>query len=126
MIFIRTEIPSLYNNLNVHPLEFNFSESYSLLAQFMLLNCGFKLDRKKNKYYIPSRIWDIVFVLFSYRKFYSANTIHIQVEQPRDLARDSGQRKLTYSLQNHWHPRGEFISVGYWTPIETNLLSFTT
>ena len=25
----------------------------------------------------------------------------IQVEQPRDLARDSGQRKLTYSLQNH-------------------------
>ena len=24
-----------------------------------------------------------------------------QVEQPRDLARDSGQRKLTYSLQNH-------------------------
>ena len=26
---------------------------------------------------------------------------YIQVEQPRDLARDSGQRKLTYSLQNH-------------------------
>ena len=26
---------------------------------------------------------------------------NIQVEQPRDLARDSGQRKLTYSLQNH-------------------------
>ena len=25
----------------------------------------------------------------------------IQVEPPRDLARDSGQRKLTYSLQNH-------------------------
>ena len=25
----------------------------------------------------------------------------IQVEQPRDLARDSGQRKLTHSLQNH-------------------------
>ena len=24
-----------------------------------------------------------------------------QVEQPRDLARDSGQRKLTHSLQNH-------------------------
>ena len=26
---------------------------------------------------------------------------NIQVEPPRDLARDSGQRKLTYSLQNH-------------------------
>ena len=26
---------------------------------------------------------------------------NIQVEQPRDLARDSGQRKLTHSLQNH-------------------------
>ena len=25
----------------------------------------------------------------------------IQVEQLRDLARDSGQRKLTHSLQNH-------------------------
>ena len=27
--------------------------------------------------------------------------IELQVEQLRDLARDSGQRKLTYSLQNH-------------------------
>ena len=27
--------------------------------------------------------------------------ILFQVEQPRDLARDSGQRKLTYSFQNH-------------------------
>ena len=26
---------------------------------------------------------------------------NIQVEQSRDLARDSDQRKLTYSLQNH-------------------------
>ena len=26
---------------------------------------------------------------------------NIQVEQLRDLARDSGQRKLTHSLQNH-------------------------
>ena len=26
---------------------------------------------------------------------------NIQVEHPRDLARDSGQRKLTHSLQNH-------------------------
>ena len=60
MIFIRIEIPSLYNNLNVHPLEFNFSESYSRLAQFMLLNCGFKLDRKKNKYYIPDAAWERV------------------------------------------------------------------
>ena len=31
----------------------------------------------------------------------SESTYNIQVEQPRDLARDSGQRKLTYSLQNH-------------------------
>ena len=60
MIFIRIEIPSLYNNLNVHPLEFNFSESYSLLAQFMLLNCGFKLDRKKNNCYIPDAAWERV------------------------------------------------------------------
>ena len=31
----------------------------------------------------------------------SLETDEIQVEQPRDLARDSGQRKLTYSFQNH-------------------------
>ena len=31
----------------------------------------------------------------------SESRYNIQVEQPRDLARDSGQRKLTYSLQNH-------------------------
>ena len=51
----------------------------------------------------------------------------IQVEHPRDLARDSGQRKLTHSLQNLTaHPRGAFISVGDWTPTETNLLLLTT
>ena len=35
------------------------------------------------------------------KRLSSQNKVQIQVEQPRDLARDSGQRKLTYSLQNH-------------------------
>ena len=30
-------------------LEFNFSESYSLLVHSMLSDCGFRLDRKKGK-----------------------------------------------------------------------------
>ena len=37
-------------------------------------------------------------MIHDFTPFYLCN---IQVEQPRDLARDSGQRKLTYSLQNH-------------------------
>ena len=41
------------------------------------------------------------------------NRKNIQVEQPRDLARDSGQRKLTHSFYRITaHPRGAFISVG--------------
>ena len=35
-------------NLNVNPLEFNFSESCSLLVHSMLPNCRFRLDRKRN------------------------------------------------------------------------------
>ncbi len=63
----------------------------------------------------------------------------IQVEQPRDLARDSGQRKLTHSLQNHCASsrsvylsrrldshlfqvvsNSKFVSVGVQSPTEIN------
>ena len=40
-------------NLNVNPLEFNFSESCSLLVHSMLPNCRFRLDRKKKYCPIP-------------------------------------------------------------------------
>ena len=68
----------------------------------------------------------------------------LQVERTWDLVRDSGQRKLTYSSQNHCTfytsfrsaqnhcpldnvcPRGAFISVGDCTPTEKDLLLLTT
>ena len=49
-------------NLNVNPLEFNFSESCSLLVHSMLPNCRFRLDRKKKYCPIPDaaseRVYD--------------------------------------------------------------------
>ena len=53
-----TEITNLLfviktRNLNVNPLEFNFSESCSLLVHSMLPNCRFRLDRKKKYCPIP-------------------------------------------------------------------------
>ena len=49
VIFIQMQISSL----NVNPLKFNFPESHILLIHSMLLNYGFRLDRKKKKYHIP-------------------------------------------------------------------------
>ena len=60
------------SSLNVNPLKFNSIESHNILENSILTNYGFRLDSRC-----------------------------IQVEPLRDLARDSGQRKLTYSLQNH-------------------------
>ncbi len=34
--------------------------------------------------------------------------------------------KRSLCIQNSAHPRGAFISVGDWTPTETNLLLLTT
>ena len=52
--------------------------------------------------------------------------ISIQVERPWDLVRDSGQRSWHIPIRITVHPRGAFISVGDWTPTETNLLLLTT
>ena len=52
--------------------------------------------------------------------------VQIQVERPWDLARDSGQRSWHIPIRITAHPRGAFISVGDWTPTETNLLLLTT
>ena len=52
--------------------------------------------------------------------------VQIQVERPWDLARDSGQRSWHVPIRITAHPRGAFISVGDWTPTETNLLLLTT
>ena len=37
----------------VNPLEFNFPERHKLLVQSMLLNCRFRIVRKKKEYPIP-------------------------------------------------------------------------
>jgi len=54
------------------------------------------------------------------------SSFYIQVERPWDLARDSGQRSWHIPIRITAHPRGAFISVGDWTPTETNLLLLTT
>ena len=70
------------SSLNVNPLKFNSIESNNILENSILTNYGFRLDSRC-----------------------------IQVEPLRDLARDSGQRKLTYSLQNHCAPsRSVYLS----------------
>ena len=53
------------SSLNVNPLKFNSIESHNILENSILTNYGFRLDSRC-----------------------------IQVEPLRDLARDSGQRKL--------------------------------
>ena len=57
---------------------------------------------------------------------YQRQPYRIQVERPWDLARDSGQRSWHIPIRITAHPRGAFISVGDWTPTETNLLLLTT
>ena len=52
--------------------------------------------------------------------------LSVQVEHPWDLARDSGQQSWHIPIRITAHPRGAFISVGDWTPTETNLLLLTT
>ena len=51
--------------------------------------------------------------------------LSVQVEHPWDLAHDSGQRSWHIPIRITAHPRGAFISVGDWTPTETNLLLLT-
>ena len=64
------------------------SFSYHHLPYFVFTYCVFLLNFYRNTSYKT-----IV--------FFTKIRYDIQVEQPQDLARDSGQRKLTYSLQNH-------------------------
>ena len=64
-------------------------------------------------------------ILFLECNFFCKKCI-IQVERPWDLARDSGQRSWHIPIRITAHPRGAFISVGDWTPTETNLLLLAT